>query len=194
MEDQRKPNARLAEVAQLAGVSPGLVSRILNEDRTLRVRDETRSRVLSAVEMLNYAPHASARALRRSSTGLLGFALLHVNDPIYAELVESAQRTAAQEGFSIVLLDAEGLIQHPESARGIIRGNRVDGLFLQGGFSTDSQVLTELGHALPSVVFNADAMRGMCTLRPDDVKAAALAAQHLIDLGHERIEIGRAHV
>src|SRR5690625_7961244 len=55
---------RLAEVAKLAQVSTGLVSRVVNEDPTLRVRAETRQRVLDAVKMLNYTPDMSARALR----------------------------------------------------------------------------------------------------------------------------------
>ena len=44
--------ARLSDVARLAEVSPGLVSRIVNDDPTLKVRAATRERVLEAVEML----------------------------------------------------------------------------------------------------------------------------------------------
>src|SRR3712207_8282382 len=43
-----------------------IVSRVLNEDASLRVRDETRRKVLEAAEQLDYTPNHAARALRRS--------------------------------------------------------------------------------------------------------------------------------
>src|SRR5699024_162109 len=99
-----RTTARLSDVAQLAGVSPGLVSRLANEDPTLKIRPEPRERVMDAIDMLQYTAHASARALRSAWTGLLGFAVNHVNEPIYAELVESAQSAAAERTYSVVIL------------------------------------------------------------------------------------------
>jgi LacI family transcriptional regulator len=180
-------NARLSDVARLAGVSPGLVSRVLNEDPSLRVRPETRERVLSAVDMLHYTPHASARALRNSRTGLLGFALHHVNDPIYADMVETAQSAAAEHGYSIVMLNADDLSGPRETSRGLVRGHRVDGLLVQAGYTEGSVGLRELVTEIPSVVFNADALPGLRTLRPDDTEAAAVATRHLVDAGHKDI-------
>lgn len=179
--------ARLSEVAQLAGVSPGLVSRILNEDPKLKIRPETRERVMDAIDMLQYTPHASARALRSSQTGLLGFALHHVNDPIYAQLVETAQTAAAERNYSVVLLNAHELVGRQDAFRALVRGHRVDGLLIQSGFAADSRGLQEVARSVPSVVFNADETRGLRTVRLDDITAAAMATQRLVDLGHTRI-------
>ncbi|MGO1769001.1 MAG: LacI family DNA-binding transcriptional regulator [Microbacterium sp.] len=184
---RRSGNAKLADVARLADVSPGLVSRILNEDPTLKIREDTRERVRAAVERLEYAPHASARALRSARTGMLGFALYHVNDPIYAQMVETAQSAAAERGYLIVLLNAEELLARVDSLREVIRGHRVDGLLIQGGFSADNRALGELARAVPSLMFNASATSGIRSVRVRDEGAAALATRHLIDLGHERI-------
>lgn len=179
--------ARLSEVAQLAGVSPGLVSRILNQDPALKVREETRNRVLDAVEMLQYTPHASARALRNARTGLLGFALHHMNDPIYAQLVETAQVAAAERGYSVVLLNADELLEGGDAFRALVSGHRVDGLLIQSGFADGSGRLLEIARAVPSIVFNADEMPGLRTVRLDDASAASLATRHLMELGHELI-------
>ncbi len=184
---RRGGNAKLADVARLAAVSPGLVSRILNEDPTLKIRQDTRERVRAAVERLEYAPHASARALRSARTGMLGFALYHVNDPIYAQMVETAQSAAAERGYLIVLLNAEELLARVDSLREVIRGHRVDGLLIQGGFSADNRALGELARAVPSLMFNASATPGIRSVRVRAESAAALATRHLIDLGHERI-------
>lgn len=186
MQGARK-SARLSEVAKLAEVSPGLVSRILNEDPTLRVRPETRERVMAAIEMLQYTPHASARALRSSQTGLLGFALHHVNDPIYAQLVEAAQAAAAEQGYSIVLLNADELVGRQDAFRALVRGHRVDGLLVQSGFSEENGGLQELARAIPSVIFNASESPGLRTMRLDDTTASVVATRHLLELGHTQI-------
>lgn len=179
-------NARLSEVARLAGVSPGLVSRLINEDPTLKIRAETRERVTSAIEMLQYTPHASARALRSSQTGLLGFALYHVTDPIYAEMVENAEAAATAAGYSLMLLNAAELASHPDALRRLSQGRRVDGLLIQGGYAEDHSSL-QGAKEMPMVLFNADTLAGFRTVRLDDVDAAALATRHLIDLGHTSI-------
>lgn len=178
---------RLSEVAKLADVSPGLVSRILNGDPSLKVRPETRDRVIAATEMLQYTPHASARALRNSQTGLLGFVLHHVNDPIYAQMVEAAQEAAAERGYLIVLLSADELVGRQDALRELVRGHRVDGLLVQSGFSADSQALQELARSVPSLVFNANPIPNIRTVRLDDVRASALATHHLVELGHTHI-------
>jgi len=179
-------SARLSEVAKLAGVSPGLVSRLINDDPTLKIRDETRKRVESAIEMLQYTPHASARALRSAQTGLLGFALYHVTDPIYAQMVENAEAAASAAGYSLVLLNAAELAAHPDALRRLTQGRRVDGLLIQGGYAEAHSSL-QAANAMPTVLFNADALPGFRTVRLDDAGAAALATRHLIELGHTRV-------
>ena len=178
--------ARLSEVAKLAEVSPGLVSRLLNEDPTLKIRPETRDRVMSAIEMLQYIPDASARALRSSQTGLLGFALYHVTDPVYAQMVDSAQSAAADAGYSLILLNAGELATRPTTFRKLAHGRRVDGLLIQGGYSDDATILRDAS-AIPSVLFNANAIPGFRTVRLDDAAAAMVATNHLIELGHTSI-------
>lgn len=178
---------RLADVARLASVSPSLVSRVLNGDPTLQVRSETRAAVMSAVEMLGYVPDAAARALRNAKTGLLGFALHHVNDEIYVDMVSSAQAEAAGRGYSIILLNSDELPARRQHFRSIIQGHRVDGLLIQNGFSKSERGLETLASSIPSVMFGGAPAEGLLTLRLDDGVAARIATEHLIELGHTAI-------
>ncbi|GAB3811457.1 LacI family DNA-binding transcriptional regulator [Tessaracoccus terricola] len=181
-------SARLSDVAKLAGVSPGLVSRLINDDPNLKIRDDTRVRVQAAIDMLQYTPHASARALRSKQTGLLGFALYHVTDPIYARMVENAEAAATAAGYSLMLLNAAELASRPEALRSLAQGRRVDGLLIQGGYAGDRPAL-HATPAMPTVLFNADASPGSRTVRLDDAGAASLATSHLIELGHSRVAL-----
>lgn len=187
MSVMAKKAPRLAEVAKLAGVSTGLVSRIVNSDPTLRVRDETRERVLEAVAMLNYTPHMSARALRNAQTGLLGFALHHANDPIYVQMVDQAQAEAADRNYSLFLLNTAELAERGDAFREIVLGRRVDGLLIQLGVGPEEGPLREVARTVPSVVFGADPASDIRTIRLDDARAARAATQHLIEIGHTAI-------
>lgn len=187
MSSAQKRSARLTDVAKLSGVSPGLVSRIVNEDPKLRVREETRQRVVEAIKLLNYTPHVSARALRSSQTGLLGFTLHNVNDPVYTGMVNAAQAAATRLNYSLMLLDITELAERREAFRELVHGRRVDGLLIQSGFESGDFELQELARALPSVVFNADPIPDLRTIRLDDGEAARVATSHLIALGHTSI-------
>ena len=46
--------ATLKEIAQEAGVSQATVSRVLNEDPTLSVKEETRQKIFEIAERLEY--------------------------------------------------------------------------------------------------------------------------------------------
>jgi LacI family transcriptional regulator len=187
MPDNARRPARLSDVAKLAGVSTSLVSRIVNRDESLRVRDDTRSAVMSAIEMLDYTPHPSARALRLEQTGLLGFALHHANDPVYVEMVASAQRVASDRGYSVILLDTSEVVLGSAGFREIVRKRRVDGMLIQAGFDGSESGLREIARDLPAVLFNSDPIPDVCTIRLDDGRAAEIATEHLIELGHADI-------
>src|SRR4051794_30468483 len=103
-EDRRaKPHrpARLRDVAELAGVSPGLVSRLLSDDASLTVRPETREAVLAAVRELDYVANSTAASLRRNRTDAIGLVLDRVTNPLFTEIVHGAQEAAAEFGYGL---------------------------------------------------------------------------------------------
>ena len=64
------PSVTIQQVADLAEVSPKTVSRVINNE--LSVRDDTRARVLQAIEALNYRPNLNARGLASNRSFLIG--------------------------------------------------------------------------------------------------------------------------
>lgn len=61
MENRMK--VRMIDIAQECGVSKALVSRVINNDPTLKVPDSTREKILSVVERMGYIPDQNARQL-----------------------------------------------------------------------------------------------------------------------------------
>ena len=93
---ESRGRATIKDVARAAGVSASIVSRVLNHDQTLRVRPETRARILRTVTELDYTAHDAARALRLSRTGVFGLIIHQLTNPIYAEIARGAFGAASR--------------------------------------------------------------------------------------------------
>ncbi|WP_051898797.1 LacI family DNA-binding transcriptional regulator [Sciscionella sediminilitoris] len=178
----------LADVARRAGVSVGLVSRILNGDGTLRTRAETREQVLAAARELNYVPHGAARALRLARAGAIGLVVHDVSNPIHAEIIEGAQEALASSGQVLLLANARELADGGRAFDRLVGEGRIDGLLWQGGgFDFDTALAARASRTLPTLLVNSRPLAEVGSVRLQDERAAECAVEHLRELGHERI-------
>ncbi len=187
--------ATIKDVAQLAGVTPAVVSRLLSGDSRLRVRPETRARVAAAVAELGYTPNRAARALRRSRTGALGMALRHLTSPVYGEIFRGAEEEASRADHVLVVAELDALAADDRAFRRFTSGGVIDGVVIQrDGLATDEALTENLLLAdLPFVVVNERVPPPLSGVALDDTRAARIATAHLIALGHidiAHLEIG----
>lgn len=187
-EPAANARVRLADVARAAGVAPAVVSRVMNEDQTLRIRPETRARVIEAIASLQYAPHHGARALSTGRVGTLGLVLPMLSSPLNEEIMAGAQRSAWARGYSLLLADS-ALVPDLDAFRAdMIENARVDGLVLQrNSLMSDEDVRSFLSRPGPSVVLNASVPLAADTVALDDAAGIEVATEHLLQLGHRRI-------
>ena len=184
--------ATMATIARAAGVSPSVVSRIINSDETLRVRNGTRKRVEDLIRELDYAPHKAARSLRSARSGYLALVMHDLENPVNAEIFSCAQRAAARHGIAIIPGEAsrKGDCSLLED---LIGGGGVDGLILQGANTKMDRVLSRAARRkIPTVHLQSGYSKDSRVVSIDNQKAARIATQHLLDLGHRRI--GFLHV
>ncbi len=190
----RRP-ATIREVASLAGVGLGTVSRVLNNHGS--VSDGTRRRVESAIEQLRYQPNLQARRLVRGKTETVGFVLGNRDflDPFHAKMLCGAQRYFAQTGHHVVYtaLDYspdgsadEIVLPKIISLRGVL-----DGVIVAGtNYTNLLAALDRIG--LPYVIFGNNLVSdnggtNRDTVSFDDTGGAAELTERLIGLGHEHI-------
>lgn len=169
-----------ADVARLAGVSPAVVSYVLN-DGPRPVAAATRARVLRAVDQLRYRPNAVARALKFRRTNSLGLLVPDNSNPYFAELARAVEDVAYEHGHALVLANSNN---DPDRARVQLHAlldRQVDGLLL---ISTGSG--GELGAAsrstTPSVFLDRAPQRSdLPSVVVDNTRGAEEATRHLIE-------------
>lgn len=92
--------ATIKDVALAAKVSVATVSRVLNESGY--VHEETKTRVLKAVEELNYHPNEVARSLYKRESRLIGLLLPDITNPFFPQLARGVEDEIHQHGFRLI--------------------------------------------------------------------------------------------
>jgi LacI family transcriptional regulator len=92
--------ATIADVARLAGVHPGTVSRALNSRTEGQVNPETIRRVRAAARQLGYTPNSIARGLRTSSSMTIGVIVPDLTNPIFPPIVRGIESYLTPRGYS----------------------------------------------------------------------------------------------
>lgn len=118
--------ARLVDVARLAGVSVATVSRVLNNRGYLS--DETRERVQRAITTLDYRPNQVARSLLRSRTGTIGLIVPTVALPFFGEVAAGIEGELAERGYRLQLCNSLGHADREREQLNQLLDNRVDGI------------------------------------------------------------------
>ena len=157
--------ATRAEVAKLAGVSPSVVSYVLNGGPR-NVAPATRRRVEEAIASLEYRPNAIAQALRGGRSGAIGVIVGHGQDDLFRALSFALQHAAQSFGYAMYVSFARGAATERQYARSLV-DRQVDGLIAIK--LEDPSILAALREdGLPvAMVSNTEPTPGILTLHAD---------------------------
>lgn len=178
----QSPRITTRDVAQRAGVSQPTVSLVLGNNPTARIAPATRARIIKAAEELRYSPNLVARSLVRSRSYALGIIVPDFGNPFFADVVSSAERVAAQEGYAVLLCEAGK--SNPAKYLDALHARVIDGVIIDaiGASSVDAELLDRTNVVL------IDQLPGRWPGVATDAEGAGkLAADLLISLGHRRI-------
>ena len=182
--------ARLADVAALAGVSPATASRVLNGSPH-RVTEALHERVLSAARELRYTPNAQAQALARKSSGTVALLLHDVADPYFASIAGGVLAAADARGVRVLIADTGTDPVAKAGHLAALRTHRPAGAVLVGSRTTDTEAEAALAAELEEL--RAGGARVVCVgqaglpgavVRPDNHAGARKLAEYLVAAGH----------
>jgi DNA-binding LacI/PurR family transcriptional regulator len=179
-----KPNIR--QVATLAKVSHMTVSRVLNDHPS--IAPATRERVLAAMRELDYRPNSAARALASRKTNRIGVVVDSVNEFGPSSTLRAIEDAAHERGYTVssISVSAERSVTAHDALVSLMAIG-IDALCLITPRSSSIDLLREVSSGIPTLVVKAEPEPDFLTVSVDQRVGAALAAQHLIDLGHRRI-------
>jgi len=176
--------ATIRDVARKANVGIGTVSRVLNDSPA--VREDTRQKVLAAIEDLNFTPNPIARRLSTGQTFTIGVILPYLTMPSYIERLRGVQNILADSNYDLVLFDIENPSQRDAYFNNLSIKSKVDGVLLISLPPNDEQANRFTNSSIPTVLIDAY-HPDLCCVYPDDVDGGKIATRHLIELGHQKI-------
>lgn len=176
----------LADVAARAGVSPMTVSRVLHGHRW--VHPDTRAKVLTAIAALNYAPNGAARTLVTGRSCRVGVLCLDTALDGPASALFGIEQTARMAGYHVWIATLGGISKAAiTDAMEEVRIQGVDGLVVIAPQESAARVLAYLPDDVPVVALEGGSDWSVPVIGLDQRLGAALATQHLVDLGHRDV-------
>jgi len=171
------------DVANRAGVSPAVVSYVLNNSNY--VSEEKREAVLAVVKELHYNPNYLARGLRTSKSN--HFAL--VCDEIQNELFTEMEKLLYERGYYLSLCTShvdDTFIQ-------MLVNRRFEGIFMTSNAFNEKQYNYIAANEIPMVFFKTRNFKGLdpriVTVAPDFFSGIQKSMDYLILKGHTRIAL-----
>ncbi|KHD46321.1 LacI family DNA-binding transcriptional regulator [Streptococcus hongkongensis] len=166
--------AKLTDVAELAGVSPTTVSRVINKKGYLS--QKTVDKVKEAMKELGYQPNNLARSLQGKSAQLVGLIFPNISNIFYAELIEYLEIELFNHGYKAIICNSQSNPQKEKEYLEMLAANQVDGIISSShnlGIEDYERV------EAPIVAFDRNLAPKIPIISSDNFQGGILAAQTL---------------
>lgn len=179
----------ISDIAMKAGVSKTTVSRIINGNYS-QVTEQTKDRVLTIIQSLDYTPNALAKGLKSMRTNVIGMVLSDLKNPFWFSVLEGAEDTCRAHGYNLMICNANNEWKWEEEHIKGLRNKQVDGIIVNPTMKNHLLFESLINDHYPIVALNRK-MKGVPieTVAVNNVAGAKLATTHLIRLGKRKIAI-----
>ena len=176
----------MRDVARKAGVSVKTVSRVVNDQS--EVAEETRQRVLTAIDGLGYRPSKLARALVTQRTDTVGLILGDITNPFFLEFSRGVMDAAQAEGYSVFVCNSDGQQPTQTLALDSLVDHAVDGIILFPSYDSEDAMKAFADRYQPVVSVNRFFEHpGIGLIMIKAYQGARLAVDYLVSKGHTAI-------
>ncbi|OUS32320.1 LacI family transcriptional regulator [Thalassotalea sp. 42_200_T64] len=178
------------DVAKLSGVSIKTVSRVTNNEAS--VRQATRDKVMAAIKELNYQPNLAARSLAGTKSYTIAYIYDNPNAYYIIDMQNGILSECRKQNFELLIHPCNSKsVDIIEEIVSMIKQSRIAGVVLTPPFSEMPSVverLSDIGVKFVRILSgrNVPDTNSPCIM-VNDFDAAFSLSQHLIDLGHKDI-------
>ena len=185
-EEEAPVKITIEDVARLSGVSISTVSRVINGNYP--VKHETKQRVLSAINELDFSPNSLARGLVQKRTHTLGVLVPSITNLFFPEVISGIQDAMEPNGYKVILCDTSGDDTREKEHIKILLERRVDGIISVDPHTANIKFYENLCSSIPLVLVNAHNKGIRCNfVLSEQSSGTSDALNYLISLGHTNI-------
>lgn len=177
----------ITDLARLAGVSPGTVSRALADSQL--IAKKTRDRIQELAREHDFRPNVMARNLRIKRAGAIGVLVplgydtgQHISDPFFIQILGHLADALTARGHDLLL--SRVVPKDPDWLSRIVDSCRVDGVIVIGQPDQRRDIDTVASRYLPLVAWGANMpAQGHCSVGSDGHIGGKITTEHLIERG-----------
>jgi len=173
----------IKDIAKMAGVSPGTVSKIINNYSG--ISQKTKKKVMTIIEETGYQPSFSAKALATKKSDLIGLIYagkvnVDINHPFFNEVINSFKREIGLLGYDILLFSNEQFKRENESYLSRCRHFQLDGCLIIAGEEIESSI-TDLDNSdVPCIGIDMQLTGPRSSyVMTDNYKISSIVIEHL---------------
>lgn len=186
---------KLKDVAEYVGVSISTVSRVISNDTSRSVNEETRKKIWDAVAKLGYQPNKIARQLVKGSHEktqpslkigcIVAVPQNKYNHPYFSIILEGIEKGLTEQNYLLSYIHSADETNNPAFLHKIIHEHDIDGMILVEGMNRETYeyIKKQIEFIVGIDISDPTVPR----ISYDRVAASKLAVKHLIDHGHTKI-------
>ncbi len=179
------------DVATAAGVSQSAVSRAFSPGGS--VAEKTRKHILSIASEMGYQPNAIARSMStartdiRQKSGMVGVVVTRLQDPFFANTIAHFSRDLQAKGWQMLLFSVDTQNEVDDALNSLMQF-KIDGVIVLSAILSEHMAQACKAQGTPVMLYNRDPQdEGICSIQIENFEGGQIAADVLIEAGHERI-------
>lgn len=182
-----KKSVTMKDVARLAGVGVGTVSRVVNNESG--VKKVTLEKVQKAIKELDYIPDAYARGMKINKTETVALIVPTIWHPFFAEFSYYVENELSKQGYKLLLCNIDGDKKEIEYIT-MLQQNKVDGIIAITYSPIEDYLTTDIPFVSIDRTYDN---KNIACVTSDNKAGAQLAAQKLVEKGCKEIAFVGSH-
>lgn len=181
-------NTTISEVAKKANTSVATVSRVMNGNYP--VKEETKQRVLKAIEELNYIPNIQARELTQKKSTTIGVIVPSLTNLFFPTVIYGIESELKKHSFSIILMTTSNNQKEEEKCVMKLLSRNVAGIIVVDPNTSNikNKLYDKLSKKIPFVFINGSSnVKNVSSVSNDESIGCELALNYLLDNNHRDI-------
>lgn len=176
----------MKDVARQAGVSIATVSYVING--TKPISPETHSRVMQAIESLNYSPDQTAKSFKTGRKNTIAFIVPDISNNYFANIIDSLESELRKHGYTLIITNTKESVEIETSQLKQLAAGIADGIVLASAAHDYHEIANYIPKGFPTILIDRKLTNcPLDVISVSDSSAIRSGMEQLLKKGHNRI-------